>query len=48
MAQTQYHSGIDRHKRTSVICTVDDSGNVVREAVLKNDQRQALFPSDDK
>lgn len=36
MAQIQYHSGIDLHKATSVICTVDDSGTVVREATLKN------------
>jgi transposase len=41
MAQTHYHSGTDLHQRTSVICTLDDSANVVREAALKN--HPALF-----
>lgn len=37
MAQFQrYFSGIDLHKRTAVICTIDTDGDVVKEATLKN------------
>lgn len=36
MAQTVYYSGIDLHKRTSVIHTVDSDGQVVKQAKLRN------------
>ena len=31
-----YYSGIDLHKRTSYLVTVDEEGSVVKEANLKN------------
>lgn len=36
MAQSVYYSGIDLHKRTAVIHTVDTEGTLVKEATLKN------------
>ena len=36
MAQPLYNSGIDLHKRKSVICTVDSNGNRVKEATINS------------
>ncbi len=36
MAQPLYNSGIDLHKRRSVIYTVDVEGNRVKEATIKS------------
>jgi len=36
MAQPLYNSGIDLHKRRSVIYTVDSKGNRIKEATIKS------------
>ena len=36
MEAATFYTGIDLHKRTSALCTVDSKGNRVRESILKN------------